>query len=110
LNDVSNASHRDRAGRRKPSWVPRRKPRDDVRAGRGRELSTQETVLITGAGSGIGREFTKLFLADGSRVLAVGLLQSGLDTLAAELDPKREHLSTLALDLSADGAAASVFG
>jgi NAD(P)-dependent dehydrogenase (short-subunit alcohol dehydrogenase family) len=34
----------------------------------------QKRVLITGAGSGIGKEFVKLFLDDGSHVLGVSLL------------------------------------
>jgi hypothetical protein len=42
-------------------------------------------------------------------VLAVSLLQSGLETLAADLDPQRERLATLALDLSTDGAAEELF-
>lgn len=42
-------------------------------------------------------------------MLAVSLLQGGLDTLAADLDPQRERLATLALDLSTDGAAEELF-
>jgi short-subunit dehydrogenase len=65
-------------------------------------------VLITGAGSGIGKEFAKLFLADGSRVLAVSLLDSELETLAAELDPTGTSLTTLQMDLAEPTAAASL--
>jgi len=65
-------------------------------------------VLITGAGSGIGKEFAKLFLADGSRVLAVSLLDSELETLVAELDPTGTSLTTLQMDLAEPTAAASL--
>jgi uncharacterized protein len=65
-------------------------------------------VLITGAGSGIGKEFAKLFLADGSRVLAVSLLDSELETLAAELDLTGTSLTTLQMDLAEPTAAASL--
>ena len=34
----------------------------------------QEFVIVTGAGSGIGKELTRLFLQDGAHVLAVSLL------------------------------------
>jgi uncharacterized protein len=62
-------------------------------------------VIVTGAGSGIGKEFTKLFLADGSTVLAVSLLDAELAALAAELDPTSQHLQTLQMDLSVPDAA-----
>lgn len=62
-------------------------------------------VIITGAGSGIGKEFTKLFLADGSRVLAVSLLQDELDQLDDEFRSGAGRLQTLAMDLSKPDAA-----
>lgn len=68
-------------------------------------MTQREQVIVTGAGSGIGREFTRLFLADGAQVLAVSLLQDELAGLAAELDPRGERLSTLQLDLSVPDAA-----
>lgn len=71
--------------------------------------NTQEHVLITGAGSGIGREFTKLFLKDGARVLAVSLLESELKQLQDDLDPKGLQLSTLQMDLSEAGAAERLY-
>jgi hypothetical protein len=58
------------------------------------------TVVITGAGSGIGREFTRLFVADGSRILAVSLDQAELDRLQPELQPADGQLSTLCMDLA----------
>jgi short-subunit dehydrogenase len=62
-------------------------------------------VIVTGAGSGIGKEFTRLFLADGSAVLAVSLLDSELERLTADLPSYGERLQTLQMDL-ADPAAA----
>lgn len=65
----------------------------------------QKKVLITGAGSGIGKEFVKLFLADGSHVLGVSLLDEELQRLTADLDPAGKLLQTLQLDLSLPEAA-----
>lgn len=62
-------------------------------------------VIVTGAGSGIGKEFTKLFLQDGSRVLAVSLLQDELDQLGDDLRFGADRLETLAMDLSKPDAA-----
>jgi hypothetical protein len=64
-----------------------------------------EIVVITGAGSGIGREFVRLFIADGSRVLAVSLLQDELSTLARDVPVGDRQLSTLCMDLSEPDAA-----
>jgi short-subunit dehydrogenase len=68
-----------------------------------------EQVVITGAGSGIGRELTKLFLADGSKVLAVSLLSDELASLQQELDPAEKQLSTLVMDLSTPEAPEALF-
>jgi short-subunit dehydrogenase len=62
-------------------------------------------VIVTGAGSGIGKEFTKLFLEDGSRVLAVSLVQEELDQLADDFRFGANSLETLAMDLSKPDAA-----
>jgi len=64
-----------------------------------------EIVVVTGAGSGIGREFVKLFVADGAQVLAVSLLQEELGELQRDLPAAGRHLSTLCMDLSEADAA-----
>ena len=46
---------------------------------------SQETVLITGASAGIGREFAKIFAAAGSRVVLVARRKERLEELAEEL-------------------------
>ncbi|OBI70534.1 SDR family oxidoreductase [Mycobacterium sp. E796] len=62
-------------------------------------------VIVTGAGSGIGREFTKLCIEDGSCVLAVSLVQSELDQLAEDYSFAASRLETLQMDLSKPDAA-----
>jgi short-subunit dehydrogenase len=64
-----------------------------------------EIALVTGAGSGIGREFVRLLLADGVPVLAVSLLQEELDRLAPDLQPAPGQLLTLRMDLAEPDAA-----
>ncbi len=65
-----------------------------------------QTVLVTGAGAGIGREFARQLHAKGAHIVAVSLVQSELESLTAELGAER--LVTLALDLTANGAAAKL--
>jgi short-subunit dehydrogenase len=72
-------------------------------------MTMTQRVLITGAGSGIGRELTREFLRSGARVLAVSLLLDELHRLTADLDPEGERLEILQMDLSVPGAAAKLF-
>ncbi len=69
----------------------------------------QETVLVTGAGAGIGREFARLFHRDGARVIAVSLVQDELESLAAELADGPGEIVTLQKDLSLPESARQVF-
>jgi L-xylulose reductase len=54
-----------------------------------------KTVLITGAGKGIGRETARLLAARGARVVALSRTQSDLDSLAAEIGS-----TSIAVDLA----------
>ena len=51
-------------------------------------MSRVETVLITGASSGIGLELAKCFAADGSKLVLVARNQDALEKLAEELRQK----------------------
>ncbi|HXF10934.1 MAG TPA: SDR family oxidoreductase [Desulfuromonadaceae bacterium] len=50
----------------------------------------KETVLITGASSGIGLELARCFAADGCRLILVARNVQALETLAAELRQKHQ--------------------
>jgi len=65
-------------------------------------------VLVTGAGSGIGKQFTKLYLQDGSQVLAVSLLQTELDELSEDFVFGAPRLQTLQMDLGKPDAATAL--
>ena len=58
-----------------------------------------ETVLVTGASSGIGLELARCFAADGSRLVLLARNASALEKLADEL---RRHHNVEAIVLSAD--------
>jgi short-subunit dehydrogenase len=62
-----------------------------------------ETVLVTGASSGIGRELAKCFAAEGCRMVLLARNTQALQSLAAELRP---HCAVEPLVLSADLAEA----
>jgi uncharacterized protein len=58
-----------------------------------------ETVLVTGASSGIGWELAKLFVADGSRIVLVARRMERLEVLAAEIRKKGGEAVPLTYDL-----------
>ena len=69
-----------------------------------------ETVLVTGASSGIGLELAKCFAADKSNLILVARNTAALESLAAEL--RREHkieVHVITADLSKADAPASIF-
>jgi short-subunit dehydrogenase len=63
-----------------------------------------ETVLVTGASSGIGLELAKCFAADGSNLVLVARNQHAMEQLASELEAHRRikvHILTADLALTA---------
>jgi short-subunit dehydrogenase len=70
----------------------------------------QESVLITGASSGIGLELAKLFAADGSDLVLVARSEEKLRTLASELQQRHGiGVQVLAHDLSDPTAPQAIF-
>ena len=69
-----------------------------------------ETVLITGASSGIGLELARCFAADGSRLILVARNTAALESLAGELR-KAHGIETVVLtaDLSLSGTPGKIF-
>jgi short-subunit dehydrogenase len=69
-----------------------------------------ETVLITGASSGIGLELAKCFANDGSRLILIARNQTALNTLAEELQRKNKiETVVLPTDLSQPDAPRQIF-
>jgi NAD(P)-dependent dehydrogenase (short-subunit alcohol dehydrogenase family) len=66
----------------------------------GNRVHRPETVIITGAGSGIGRAAALAFTRAGARVLAVGRRQEALDATAST----HPGIAVFAADICADGA------
>src|SRR5436190_23996777 len=69
-----------------------------------------ETVLVTGASSGIGRELAKSFAADGCRLVLLARKRQALQELADEL--RRTHKAQseiITADLSEPAAPARLF-
>lgn len=70
-----------------------------------------KTVLITGGGSGIGRELVRLFIKDNYTVIVFSLLQQELDDLSEELAARydQDRFILVQADLSEPHAAQKVF-
>ena len=63
-------------------------------------IENDEKVIVTGAGSGIGKEMVRLFLEDGASVLAVSLMDTELLDLKNTHTSHGDRLATLEVDLS----------
>ena len=73
-------------------------------------IMTKETVLITGASSGIGMEFAKLFAQDGSNLVLVARRKNKLHQLSEELKTKYGIKAyVLPKDLSKKSASIEIF-
>jgi short-subunit dehydrogenase len=69
-----------------------------------------ETVLVTGASSGIGRELARCFAADGCRLILVARKRQALQALADELrEAHKTQSEVFPADLSQPGAPARIF-
>lgn len=72
--------------------------------------ANRETVLITGASSGIGLELARCFAADGSRLILLARNTEALEKLAGELRTKHNvEAVVLAADLSVPEAPGCIF-
>jgi NAD(P)-dependent dehydrogenase (short-subunit alcohol dehydrogenase family) len=80
----------------RPEWVER------VNVGR----FTGKTVIVTGAGSGIGRATASRVAREGGRVIAVDISQERLDDFVAELSDS--DIVPVAADITDDAALAAI--
>lgn len=68
------------------------------------------TALITGASSGIGREFARLHARKGGDVIITARRKDALDALKAELESDHSvTVTAIPLDLGAEGAAQTLY-
>jgi short-subunit dehydrogenase len=74
------------------------------------DIPTRKTALITGASSGIGRELTKLFAADGNDLVLVSRSGDELQMLAQQLSAQYGiRITVIAKDLFQPGAAEEIY-
>lgn len=59
-----------------------------------------KTIIVTGAGSGIGKELTMALIGRGAKVVAVDLRQEGLTKLVEDAGDKSQSITTHVLDIS----------
>jgi len=59
-----------------------------------------KTILVTGAGGGIGGALVEVLLAKGAKVVAIDLRQESLDSLTKNNGDNADNITTFALDIS----------
>ena len=59
-------------------------------------------VLITGGGSGIGQATVLRILAEGGRVVAADISESGLKDTVARAEPHGDRLNSLVIDVASE--------
>ena len=70
----------------------------------------QPAVVVTGASSGLGTEFARLAVAEGSKTVLIARNIADLERLAAEIDPSAQLTVALRVDLSAANAGDTIVG
>lgn len=69
-----------------------------------------KTALITGASTGLGAEFSKIFAREGYDIIITARSEDKLNALKCELEDRcRIRVDVIAMDLSAENAAADLF-
>lgn len=67
-----------------------------------------KTVIVTGGGSGIGREVARRFVAEGANVVINGRDQAKLDATAGNIDPGGHNVASLAADIARPSTATAL--
>jgi hypothetical protein len=68
----------------------------------------QPAVVVTGASSGLGVEFARLAVAEGSKTVLIARSTDDLARLAAEIDPSGQLTVALGIDLAAPDAGETI--
>ena len=63
-------------------------------------LLANKTAVITGAGSGMGKAMTEVFLKEGCNVLAADIHTNRMNALEKEIGPAQGKLSTLVINMA----------
>jgi NAD(P)-dependent dehydrogenase (short-subunit alcohol dehydrogenase family) len=67
-----------------------------------------KTILITGVGSGLGRELATQCVADGANVVLGARTEDQLRAVAEEVDPSGEHVAFRTTDITDEEACAAI--